>query len=56
MYGDPVLHGHFLDQMVVCECGWCGVETEILNDTAAEAYKPPPKQLELFGNRVAEDL
>lgn len=37
-YGKPVRHGPFLDQIVDCEhCGWCGVETEILDDDTEQA-------------------
>ena len=45
-YGEPVLHGVFLDQIVVCSaCDWFGVVTEIVDP---EQYQPKPKQLMLL--------
>ena len=47
-YGAPVFHGVFLDQIVICShCGWCGVETEIM-----EIEDQEPIQLDLFGEKV----
>lgn len=44
-YGPVVRHGCFLDQIVVCpHCGWCGVETVIID----EDEPVEPVQLELF--------
>jgi len=32
-YGAPRRLGSFLDQIVTCpKCGWCGVETEVVED------------------------
>lgn len=42
-YGEPTLHGHFLDQIIHCPCGWCGVMTEWV-----EEYIPKPTQMEMF--------
>ncbi|MBA4363867.1 MAG: hypothetical protein C0411_24505 [Pseudomonas sp.] len=43
-YGEPELHGRFLDQVVYCpQCGWCGVETEQRDAHA-------PVQLALFAS------
>jgi len=39
-YGPPHRLGYFIDQIIVCpQCGWVGVETEILDDQP-EAWQP----------------
>jgi hypothetical protein len=43
-HGEPVLHGHFLDQIIFCDCGWCNVITVIVDGD----YHEPPKQLDMF--------
>jgi hypothetical protein len=40
-YGPPERHGHFVDQIVVCACGWTGVETEVIDDIEKETYQMP---------------
>jgi hypothetical protein len=41
--GPPVLHGAFLDQVIDCPaCGWCGVETEIVDP---DKYEQKPVQM-----------
>ena len=40
-YGPPVLYGHFLDQIVVCDCGWHDVQTEMLSDEEVSQYREP---------------
>lgn len=45
-HGEPRRNGRFLDQIVVCtspKCGWCGVETEIVDDESETFI-----QLDLF--------
>lgn len=43
----PVVHGSFVDQIVVCSCGWCGVMTEDADD-----YRPAPVQIQMFGSSM----
>ena len=38
-YGDPMLHGNFMDQLLSCSCGWTDVDTEILSDQEVKDYK-----------------
>ena len=45
---EPVLHGNFLDQIVVCSCGWQGVQTEMLSDEEVVAYQSKLKQMQIF--------
>lgn len=50
-HGEPTLSpGGFLDQIIVCECGWCGVESIGLTRAEVEKFREiaaRPKQLRL---------
>lgn len=37
--GDPTLSpGGFLDQIVCCDCGWCGVNSVMLTELEAKKF------------------
>lgn len=47
--GEPTLSpGDFLDQIIVCDCGWCGVEFKMLSRKEAKEFRAKPRQLQLF--------
>lgn len=47
--GPPTLSpSGFLDQRIGCDCGWCGVESEILSEDEAKEFRAKPKQLKLI--------
>lgn len=48
-YGSPIKKRWFIDQVVICvKCGWCGVETVILDE-------PQPVQVALFQTEESND-
>jgi len=48
-HGPPTLSpSGFLDQMIFCLCGWCGVDSEMLTDEEVRAYQARPRQLRLL--------
>lgn len=49
-HNEPTLSGGgFLDQIVVCPCGWCGVESVALTEREAKDFvaSQKPKQLRM---------
>jgi hypothetical protein len=50
-HNEPTLsEGGFLDQVVYCSCGWCGVNSVALTDCEIREYKAniKPKQMRLL--------
>ena len=47
-YNEPTLStGNFLDRMIFCDCGWCGVNSVALTELEAKEFLSKPKQLRL---------
>jgi hypothetical protein len=47
-HGEATLSpGNFLDQIIYCRCGWCGVESTPLTSAEADEFRMRPKQLRM---------
>jgi hypothetical protein len=48
-HGQPALSpSNFLDQLIACECGWCGIDSKPLRKKDVDEFRAKPRQLQLF--------